>query len=96
MTDDPIDLDGHRGMSAQKATESRRHLQEVVADQAALQHRQEELEAFLAAAPVTTLPELAAKARYLIELFAATSEAQDARRQTLIASVLADITRLML
>ena len=94
MTEGPIELDEHRGMSAQKATEIRRRLQEVVADQAALRRRQEELEAFLAAEPVTTWPELAAKARYLIELFAASAEAQDARRQKLIKTVLDEFTRL--
>jgi len=43
---------------------------------------------------VSTWPEAAAKARYLIQLFAGTAEAQEARRQTLIASVLADLARL--
>jgi hypothetical protein len=94
MDDEPIDLDDRRGMSAQKATEIRRRLQDVMADQAALKLRQEELEAFLAAEPVSTWPELAVKARYLIELFATTAEAQDARRQKLIKTVLDDFTRL--
>jgi hypothetical protein len=94
MTDEPIDLDIHRGMNAQKLTEIRRRLHEVQADQAALHHRQEEFEGFLLAEPATTWPEAAAKARYLIELFAATPDAQDPRRQQLIASVLADLVRL--
>jgi len=94
MANEPIDLDDHRGMAAQRATEIRRRLQEVVADQAALRRQQEELETFLAAEPVTSWAELAAKARYLIELFAATPDAQDARRQALIKSVLDDFTRL--
>src|SRR6266849_3836549 len=91
MTDDPIDLDEHHGMTAQKATEIRRRLQEVQLDQAALRARQAEFEQFLLAAPATTWPELAEKMRYLIEIFAA--DAQDARRQKLIASVLEDLTR---
>ena len=94
MSNEPIDLDDHRGMAAQKATEIRRRLQEVVADQAALRQRQEELETFLAAEPVGNLADLAVKARYLIELFAATPDAQDQRRQALIKSVLDDLTRL--
>jgi len=94
MTDGPVELDEHRGMAAQKATEIRRRLHEVQADQAALQLRQGEFETFLVAAPATTWPEAAAKARYLIQLFAATSEAQDPRRQKRIASVLADLSRL--
>ena len=94
MTNDPVELDAHRGMSAQKSTEIRRRLQEVKSDQEALRQRQEEFEGFLLAAPATTWPEAAAKARYLIELFAASSEAHDPRRQKLIASVLEDLRRL--
>ena len=95
MTDKPIDLDEHRGMTAQMATEIRRQrLLEFQADRAALQRRQEELEKLLAAAPAETWPEAAAKAQYLIELFAATSEARDSRRKALIANALADLARL--
>jgi hypothetical protein len=94
MTDKPIDLDEHRGMSAQKETDIRRRLHEVQADQAALRQRQEELEKLLLSAPATTWPEAAAKARYLIELFAATPEARDPRRQKLIENVLEDLGKL--
>jgi hypothetical protein len=94
MTDEPVELDGRRGMTAQKATEIRRCLQEVHADQVALQHRQEEFENFLIAAPAATWTEAAAKARYLLQLFAATLDAQDSRRQKLIANVLDDFNRL--
>lgn len=94
MTNEPVELDEHRGMNAQKDTEIRRRLQEVRRDQAALRERQAELEKFLIAAPSQTWAEAAAKARYLIELFAGAAEAQDARRQQLIAIVLDDMTRL--
>lgn len=94
MTDDPIKLDQHRGMAAQKDTEIRRRLHEVQADQAALRERQAELEKFMVSAPATTWPEAAAKARYLLELFAATPEAQDPRRQKLIAAVISDFGNL--
>jgi hypothetical protein len=94
MNDEPIELDVHRGMNAQKLTEIRRRLHEVQADQAALHERQEEFEGYLLAEPAATWPEAAAKARYLIQLFAATPDAQDPRRQKLIASVLADLIRL--
>jgi hypothetical protein len=94
MPDEPVDLDEHRGMAAQKATEIRRRLHEVQTDQAALRRSQAEFETFLVAAPALTWPEAAAKARYVIQLYAATPEAQDARRRTLIASVIADLTRL--
>lgn len=94
MTNDPIELDKHRGMSAQKGTETRRQLQEVQFDQAVLQERQAELEKFLFVSPAVTWAEAAVKARYLIQLFAGTVEAQDARRQKLIAIVLDDLARL--
>ena len=48
MTDKTIDLDGRRGMEAQKATDLRRLLAEVEANERTLRLRQEELEAHLA------------------------------------------------
>jgi hypothetical protein len=94
MNDDSIDLDAHRGSAAQTATEVRRRLSEVEADQVALRQRKAELEKFLLAAPATTWPEAADKARYLIKLFAATTAARDPLRQKLIARVLDDFTML--
>jgi hypothetical protein len=94
MTHNPIVLDEHRGMAAQQATELRRRLAEVEADQAALRDRRTELEKFLLVAPASTWPEAAAKARYLIGLLAQTSIARDPRRQKLIAGVLEDFVRL--
>jgi DNA-binding IclR family transcriptional regulator len=94
MTERPVELDEHRGMAAQKSTELRRRLHEVQADQAALWRRQDEFERYALAAPSATWPEAVAKARYLIQLFAATPEAQDPRRQKLIAKVLDELARL--
>jgi hypothetical protein len=94
MTNRTIDLDRHRGMAAQKATELRRLLQEVHANERALRLRQEELERNLAAAPSETWHEAVEKARYLLTLFAASAAAQDPRRQTLIRAVLDDFDRL--
>lgn len=95
MTDQTIDLDTRRGMMAQKATEVRRLVNEVAADQAKLKARQEELEKFLISAPATSWLEAVEKARYLLALLSATSEAQDPRRQTLISNLLADFERLL-
>jgi hypothetical protein len=94
MTDKTIELDQHRGMAAQKATELRRLLADVEANEKALRLRQAELESHLLAAPAANWHEAAEKARYLLNLFAATLAAQDPRRQTLIAAVLADFARL--
>ncbi len=94
MTDQTINLDRHRGMASQKATELRRLLADVEANQKALRLRQEELESHLLAAPAANWPEAAEKARYLLNLFGATLAAEDPRRQKAIAAVLADFERL--
>ena len=94
MSDKTIDLDLHRGMAAQKATELRRLLTDVETDQNALRVRQEELEAHLLASPAANWHEAAEKARYLLNLFAASLTSQDPRRQKLIVAVLADFKRL--
>ena len=94
MTDRTIDLDQHRGMAAQKATDLRRILAEVEANEKELRLRQDELEVQLIAAPAANWREAAEKARYLLNLFATTLGAQDPRRQKLIAAVIADFEKL--
>jgi hypothetical protein len=94
MTDRTIDLDQRRGMAAQKATDLRRLLAAVAADETALRRRQDELESHLLAAPAANWHEAAEKASYLLKLFGATLAAEDPRRQKLIAAVLADFKRL--
>jgi hypothetical protein len=94
MTDRTIDLDQHRGMAAQKATNLRRLLADVEANEKALRVRQDELEAHLLAAPAESWHEAAEKARYLLNLFSASLAAQDPRRQKLILAVLEDFERL--
>ncbi len=81
-------------MAAQKATELRRLLADVEANETTLRLRQDELEAHLLAAPAANWQEAAQKARYLLKLFAATLAAHDPRQQKLIAAVLADFERL--
>src|ERR1700751_3805108 len=70
MTDKTINLDQRRGMAAQRATELRRLLAEVQANDRDLRRRQDELESHLVADPATTWPEAAEKASYLLNLFA--------------------------
>jgi hypothetical protein len=94
MTDQTIQLDQHRGMSAQKATELRRLLADVAADEQALRERQLKLETQLLAAPASTWVEAADKARYLLGLFVFTAAGRDPRRRKLIANVLEDFQRL--
>ena len=57
MTEKTVDLDKHRGMAAQKATDLRRLLADVEANAKALRLRQDELEAQLVAAPAANWPE---------------------------------------
>jgi hypothetical protein len=94
MTDRTIELDQHRGMAAQRATEIRRLVADVEADAKSLRLRQQALESQLIAAPSTSWVEAAGKARYLLSLFAETPAAEDPRRQLLIANVLNDFVRL--
>lgn len=94
MTDRTIDLDKHRGMTAQKETGLRRLHAEVRAQRDALRARQDALEEQLVAAPAANWEDAAEKARYLLNLFAGSIDAQDPRRQKLIAVVLDDFRRL--
>ena len=94
MTKETIELDMRRGMAAQKATELRRLMSEVSANEELLRSRQKELEEQLLATPATTWADAADKARYLLSLYASSPAAQDPRRQMLIARVLEDFVRL--
>lgn len=95
MTDQPANLDAHRGMAAQKATDLRRLRSEVEADQNALRARQAQLEELLAAAPATDWHEAVEKTRYLLGLFAQNLDASDLRRRKLIDRVMADFDHLL-
>ena len=94
MTDKTIELDEHRGMASQKQTRLRRLHAEVREQRDALRARQDTLEEQLVAAPAESWEDAAEKARYLLNLFAASIDAQDPRRQKLIAAVLDDFGRL--
>ncbi len=95
VTDDPVDLDKHRGMAAQKATEIRRLLLEVETNSQMLRQRQSELEAQLLALPATSWPEAAVKARYLLAHYQQTLGRQDTLHHRLVEAVLADFARLL-
>lgn len=81
-------------MAAQKATGIRRTLAEVEANARALRDRQLQLETELLAVPAASWPEAAAKARYVLNLYAAALGPQDSRHRDLVAAVLADFARL--
>ena len=94
VSDKPLDLDKHRGMAAQKATNIRRILAEVENNAMVLRHRQGILEAELLAVPAESWPEAAAKARYVLNLYAASLTPDDTHYRDLVAAVLADFARL--
>jgi len=94
MDNDPVDLDKHRGMAARKATDIRRALAEVENNSRDLRERQCALEKELLSVPATSWPEAAAKARYVLNLYAAGLGPADSHHRDLVAAILADFARL--
>jgi hypothetical protein len=94
MNDNPVDLDKHRGMAAQKATDIRRALADVEANAKLLRDHQGVVEIQLLAVPATSWSDAAAKARYVLNLYASQLPAADTHHRDLVAAVLADFTRL--
>jgi len=94
MNDTPVDLDKHRGMAAQKATDIRRVLADVEANAKQLRDRQGAVEIQLLAVPAGSWPEAAAKARYVLSLYAAELAPADTHHRDLVAAVFADFARL--
>ena len=94
MTDTPVDLDKHRGMASQKATDIRRVLAEVEANAKLQRDRQGILESQLLSTQAASWPEAAAKARYVLNLYAAGLAPTDTHHRDLVAAVLADFARL--
>jgi hypothetical protein len=94
VNDNPVDLDKHRGMAAQKATDIRRVLADVEANARLLRDQQGLVEIQLLTVPATSWPEAAAKARYVLNLYAAELAPADTHHRDLVAAVLADFARL--
>lgn len=94
MNDIPVELDKHRGMAAQRATDIRRVLADVEANAKLLRDRQGAVEIQLLAVPAASWPDAAAKARYVLNLYAADLAPADTHHRDLVAAVLADFARL--
>jgi hypothetical protein len=94
MTDIPIELDKHRGMAAQKATGIRRVIAEVEANAKLLRDKQGAVEIEILAVPASSWAEAVAKARYVLNLYAAGLAPTDTHHRDLVAVVLSDLTRL--
>jgi len=94
MTDEPFDLDKHRGMAAQKATDLRRTLAEVENHARDLRDRQAVVENQLLSIPAASWPEAVAKARYVLNLYVAGLAPDDTRHRDLVTAILQDFARL--
>ena len=94
MSDEPLDLDKHRGMASQKATDLRRILADAENNAKDLRERQGILESQLLSVPAASWPEAAAKARYVLNLYAAGLAPADTHHRDLVAAILADFARL--
>jgi hypothetical protein len=94
MTEHTVDLDKHRGMAAQKATDLRRAVAEVENHLRVLREREADIENRLLTVPATSWPEVAAKTRYVLNLYAASLPAEDARHRALVAALFDDFARL--
>ena len=68
MIDDPVSLDSHRGMAAQKATGIRRVLADVENNATDLRDREAATESQILSTPAASWPEAAAKARHDAEV----------------------------
>ena len=94
MSEELLDLDKHRGMAAQKATDLRRTLAEVETHAKELRDRQTALENQLLSLPAQTWQEAAAKARYVLNLYVAGLPSEDSRHRNLVAAIFDDFARL--
>lgn len=94
MTKEPFDLDKHRGMNAQKATDLRRTLVEIENHARELRDRQTAIENQLLSLPAETWQEAAAKARYVLNLYLASLSTEDTRHRNLVAAIFDDFARL--
>lgn len=94
VSDEPLNLDKHRGKAAQRATDVRRALAEMENNARDLRERQGELENELLSIPATSWPEAAAKARYVLNLYAARLGPADTSHRDLVAAILVDFARL--
>ena len=94
MTDIPVELDKHRGMAAQKATDLRRALAEVETNIRELREREADLENRMMTAPAASWQEAAVKARHLLNLYAASLPTEDTRHRALVTALFDDFARL--
>ena len=81
-------------MAAKKATDIRRAMVEMENNARDLRERQKVLESQLMSAPAVSWPDAAAKARYVLNLYAAGLGSDDSHHRDLVTAILADFSRL--
>ena len=81
-------------MAAQKATDLRRALADVENNARQLRERQADLENRLMTVPAASWSEAAVKARYLLNLYAASLSTEDTRHRALVTALFDDFARL--
>jgi hypothetical protein len=95
MTSHLFELDARRSSHNQVATDLRRHARKSdVVEREARDAQRATLDGHLCAEPAQTWGEAAAKARYLILLYAETQEGHDPEQRKLVRRVLSDLARL--
>lgn len=94
MTDNPLDLDKHRGMAARKATDLRRAVTEREINARDLRDRQAHFESQLMSVPAVSWPDAAAKTRYVLNLYAASLTREDIHNRNLVTAIMEDFARL--
>jgi hypothetical protein len=95
MSEIPVELDKHRGMAAQKATDIRRAIGDVELNAKLLREHQAAVELQLLTVPASSSSEAIAKARYVLNLYAASLASDDSHHRDLVTAVLADLSRLV-
>src|SRR4029453_13709781 len=94
VTDTPIELDKHRGMAAQKATDIRRVIADVEANAKLLRDKQGVVEIEILAAPPPSWPGAGPKGLFVLTLFPPGLPATDPHPRALVSGVLAALPRL--
>jgi hypothetical protein len=94
MSETPIELDKHRGLAAQRATDIRRALADVEANAKLLREQQSVAEMQILSAPAISWAEAVAKAHYVLNLYSTSLAPTDTHHRDLVAAVLDDLVRL--
>ncbi len=95
MNEKPTDIDSHRDKAGQKIVNLRRaQLERNQPVHASQTVRSEDIEQSFLDTPARSWSDVAAKVKYLLEIFSATPEAAQPRRKKLVSQVLKELNDL--